>query len=113
LCEILSVQKSVNSSDSSRVGSSSYLRGATKGAPGAQQVIDRWHLLKNLREALERLLTRLHEGLAALPAASNEMLAARPRQRRTRAEVAASIASRQRRLARYEQVAALSKLSAF
>jgi transposase len=57
---------------------------------------------------LERLLPRLHEGLAALPAASNEGVAARPRQRRTRAEGAASTASRLRRLARYEQVVQLS-----
>jgi transposase len=92
----------------SRDRSTEYLRGATEGAPGAQQVIDRWHLLKNLREALERLLPRLHEGLAALPAASNEGVAARPRQRRTRAEGAASTASRLRRLARYEQVVQLS-----
>jgi hypothetical protein len=84
----------------SRDRSTEYQRGATEGAPHAQQVIDRWHLLKNLREALERLLIRLHEGLAQLPAAPNEVLAARPRQKRTRAEVAASTASRMRRLAR-------------
>ena len=32
---------------------------AAEAAPQAQQVADRWHLLKNLREALERLLARL------------------------------------------------------
>jgi transposase len=96
----------------SRDRSTEYQRGATQGAPDAQQVIDRWHLLKNLREALERLLTRLHEGLATLPAPSNEVLAARPRQRRTRAEGAASTASRLRRLARYEQVVELSQQGA-
>jgi transposase len=96
----------------SRDRSTEYLRGATEGAPQAQQVIDRWHLLKNLREALERLLTRLHEELTVLPAASNELLAARPRQKRTRAEVAASTASRLRRLARYEQVVDLSRQGA-
>jgi transposase len=96
----------------SRDRSTEYLRGATEGAPQAQQVIDRWHLLKNLREAAERLLTRLHEGLATLAAASNEVVAARPRQRRTRAEVAASTASRLRRLARYEQVLQLSQQGA-
>jgi transposase len=35
-----------------------YRRAATKALPGCQQVADRWHLLKNLGEALERLVTR-------------------------------------------------------
>jgi transposase len=96
----------------SRDRSTEYRRGATEGAPDAQQVIDRWHLLKNLREALERLLTRLHEGLTTLPTASSEGVAARPRQKRTRAEAAASTASRLRRLARYEQVVQLSQQGA-
>jgi transposase len=93
----------------SRDRSTEYLRGATEGAPDAQQVIDRWHLLKNLREALERSLTRLHEGLCMLPEVSPERVAAHPRQKRTRAELAASTASHLRRLARYEQVVELSQ----
>lgn len=36
-----------------------YAKAATAGAPQARQVADRWHLLKNLREAVERLLGRL------------------------------------------------------
>jgi transposase len=91
----------------SRDRSTEYLRGATEGAPAAQQVIDRWHLLKNLREALERLLTRLHDGLTMLPQVSNDLLSPHPRQKRTRAEIAASTASHLRRLARYEQVVQL------
>jgi transposase len=39
--------------------SKTYARGITEGAPGAVQVADRWHLLKNLREALEQLLKRV------------------------------------------------------
>jgi transposase len=35
-----------------------YAKAATEAAPQAQQVADRWHLLKNLREAVERLLAR-------------------------------------------------------
>jgi transposase len=35
-----------------------YVKGATAGAPTAVQVVDRWHLLKNLREALTRLADR-------------------------------------------------------
>jgi len=37
--------------------------GARQGAPEAMQVADRWHLLKNLGEDLERLLQRLHPAL--------------------------------------------------
>jgi transposase len=39
--------------------SKTYARGITEGAPSAMQVADRWHLLKNLREALEQLLKRV------------------------------------------------------
>ena len=33
-----------------------YIKGATEGAPEAIQVADRWHLLKNFRDALKRML---------------------------------------------------------
>ena len=42
----------------SRDRSSSYAQAAAESAPKAQQVADRWHLLKNLREAIERLFER-------------------------------------------------------
>jgi transposase len=35
-----------------------YIKGSTAGAPDAIQVADRWHLLKNLREALVRVVDR-------------------------------------------------------
>src|SRR4029077_6090817 len=38
--------------------SQTYAQAATEGASQAQQVADRWHLLKNLREAVERVLER-------------------------------------------------------
>ena len=41
--------------------STEYARGIAEGAPHATAVADRWHLLKNLRDALERLLDR-HAG---------------------------------------------------
>ena len=43
----------------SRDRSRAYANGVTGSAPDAIQVADRWHLLKNLREALEQLLKRL------------------------------------------------------
>lgn len=39
--------------------SKTYARAVAEGAPSAMQIADRWHLLKNLREALERLLKRV------------------------------------------------------
>lgn len=36
-----------------------YARGTSDGAPQALQVTDRWHLLKNMRETLERVLLRM------------------------------------------------------
>jgi transposase len=38
--------------------SSSYAQAAADSAPNARQVADRWHLLKNLREAVEHLFER-------------------------------------------------------
>ncbi len=43
-----------------------YTRGISQGAPQAEQVADRWHMLVNLREALERILDRLRPELNAL-----------------------------------------------
>ena len=42
----------------SRDRSPAYASGINDGAPQAVQVADRWHLLKNVREALEQLLLR-------------------------------------------------------
>jgi transposase len=88
----------------SRDRSKDYLRGATDGAPQAQQVIDRWHLLKNLREAIERFLSHTQIPEGASQAAG---IALSPRQKRTSGERARSEGSQQRRRALYEQVNAL------
>jgi len=95
-----------------------YADGARRGAPDALQVTDRFHVVANLREALERLLTRNHgwlgQAAAALVAtAQPAAVAARapavrergpPRQTRLQREAEASRTSR---LARYEEVRAL------
>jgi transposase len=47
----------------SRDRSTEFRRAITSGAPEALQVADRWHLLVNLREALERVLDRHYSQL--------------------------------------------------
>jgi hypothetical protein len=55
-----------------------YVDGATQGAPLATQVCDRWHLLKNLGEAIEDYLirARIHLPETAPPAAAEPAQAA-------------------------------------
>jgi transposase len=102
----------------SRDRSSAYAEGAAKGSPEAVQVADRWHLLKNLGEALERILQSQHQRLqqaahtAAVPMAAvaipdtpepHQATAPKPlsqaQQQKQR--------SREHRLKRYEQVMTL------
>ncbi|GJD66365.1 ISL3 family transposase ISMex10 [Methylobacterium frigidaeris] len=47
--------------------STEYARGTTMGAPSARQVADRWHLLLNTRQMLERWLVLVHPRLKQLP----------------------------------------------
>ena len=89
--------------------STEYAKAAGEGAPQAEQVADRWHLLLNVRQMLERYLPGVHERLkllsSATPADSESVVSRRTcAYRRTAAEVVASRESRKRRLARYEEV---------
>lgn len=96
-----------------------YAEGATLGAPSAIQIADRFHLLKNLVDALERFLNRQRQFLRQ--AASNlsprlltnqklraeglpELRPLPPPDRRSQAEKAISEQRRAQRVARYEEV---------
>lgn len=89
--------------------STEYAKAAGEGAPQAEQVADRWHLLLNIRQMLERYLPGVYERLKQLPGASAADLE-RATSRRTRAyrrtgaEAVASRESRKRRLARFGEV---------
>lgn len=84
--------------------SAEYAQGASEGAPQAQQIVDRWHLLKNWREALERALGRVHAQLQQRQAASGVTIRPRYKKPRSSSEVAASHMARLRRQARYQEV---------
>ena len=91
----------------SRDRSSEYARGAAEGAPEAQQIVDRWHVLKNLGEVVLRVVGRTHAALKQRQVASGVQVRARYRKQRSSSELAASQASRLRRQARYQEVVAL------
>ena len=87
-----------------------YVEGASKGAPDAVQVADRWHLMKNLGDALERLLTRQHKALHQAQYAPQESLPplADPKPTPPAPSQVADKAGRQeRRQVRFDQVKGL------
>ena len=83
-----------------------YACGASEGAPDAVQVADRWHLLLNVRQMLERYLSRIYGSLKRFPrtvrqAIEGEAISSQPSRMpfpRTRSERKISNASRDRRL---------------
>ncbi len=90
----------------SRDRSGEYARGAQLGAPSAQQVMDRWHVIKNWREALERVMNRVYPRLKQRQEQPRSTPFPKRKKPRTLHEQAVSDASRELRLAHYEQVLA-------
>jgi transposase len=94
----------------SRDRSTEYERGIEEGAPTAVEVLDRWHLLKNLREATERVLEHNHEVLSTvrLSSIANRDLCCSIYEHtpvpRSAKERAAGEAERRKRLADYKKV---------
>jgi transposase len=90
--------------------STEYERAIERGAPQAVEVLDRWHLLKNLRQSTERILEGNHKTLSEIllptddDSGENEALAEHTPALRSSKERAASVAYRNKRLARYEKV---------
>ncbi len=91
-----------------------YMVGAGVGAPGAKQVADRWHLLHNLQEMLERWLATIYATLRRLPVAPElqgevkKLMSRRHRTSRpTRAAKEAGEVNRAKRLARFNEVKVL------
>lgn len=85
--------------------SSEYARGATQGAPDAVQVLDRWHLLCNIREVAERVVARASGDLTRL--GEGVVVHGVPRYQ-TPAERARRQQARDRAAALYERVQALA-----
>jgi len=87
-----------------------YARAIAVGAPKAVQVADRWHLLANMRQAVERWLHTIHARLRRLPvppAGGGDMVVPPRRDqafRRTGPERDARAAGRARWQARYDEV---------
>jgi transposase len=90
--------------------STEYARGIGLGAPEASQVADRWHVLVNMRDALERWLTGAYTRLRRTLSGSSVPADVMPPRRRTqpftrtRAETAARINRRCRWIALYNEV---------
>ena len=95
----------------SRDRSTEYKKGASEGAPDALQIADRWHLLNNVKQLLERYIKTVLSQLKKLPidtTKADEIEALFPNRpalsRQTRAQKHSSQATRAVRLENYKKV---------
>ncbi|MAT42436.1 MAG: hypothetical protein CL609_08855 [Anaerolineaceae bacterium] len=90
--------------------STEYARGVSEGLPHGIQITDRWHLLQNLRDALERMLNGFYTNIKALPI-HNDLLEAYHAEtkknysrKHSPAEVKLQEVKRQRRYELYQKI---------
>jgi transposase len=88
----------------SRDRGGSFVEGATRGAPQAIQVADRFHVLKNLVEAFQQVLAREHAALRAAAEVVAGALLPPPTRPLTAPERQARETAHARRQVRYETV---------
>lgn len=96
----------------SRDRGGTYAEGATLGAPHAVQVADRWHLFKNLTDALQRILERQHGRLRRAALEVSQRVAVQettPSVPRASAAERRREQNRARRFARYDEAMALKQ----
>jgi DNA-binding NarL/FixJ family response regulator len=78
--------------------------GQKKARHRPEPIVDRWHLLKNWREALQRSLGRVHATLKQRQATSGVTIRPRYKKSRSSSEVVASQVARHSLQARYQEV---------
>ncbi|PYE52003.1 ISL3 family transposase [Deinococcus yavapaiensis] len=81
-----------------------YFVAVTTGAPQARQVLDRWHVLKNLREAVERQRAREQQAISNVLIQAGLQL---PQIRRSRIDHVRRDAYTERRRAQYHKIRTL------
>ncbi len=86
--------------------STEYARGATAGAPDATQVLDRWHVLRNVREVAERVLERHGQDLRRLAVVGQDPGV--PSRRRSAPEEARWAAVRRQAAAQHAEIQRLT-----
>jgi transposase len=87
--------------------STDYAAGIQAGCPRAVQVTDRWHLLVNLRQMLERFLATIYARLDPVPITAEQAAlfpSRRTRFPRTNSEKTQAQTSRERCIERYETI---------
>ncbi len=87
----------------SRDRGTTFADGANRGAPQALQIADRWHVIHNLGEALEKVLARHHANLNQAFAPQEKQQVIAPLDQEALAHITARSQAEQQRQARQER----------